>query len=188
MSAVPDAARSSDPMPCNARPIGPRRRAPLGARRPARRPVGATRTGTVAPRAARRRQAARRPPPRSGEPAPASASRSSPYISLYLAISRYISLYLPISPCARCRMEYVASFLAPYISLYLPISRYISLYLPAPGAGWSTWPPHISPYLPGQVRHELGTKGLPSVAHELKIRDLSGGQKVQGDIARYSEI
>ena len=41
---------------------------------------------------------------------------------------------------------------------------------------------------PNQVRHELGTKGLPSVAHELKIRDLSGGQKVQGDIARYSEI
>eukprot|EP00965_Chrysotila_dentata_P205913 6183236-Pleurochrysis_carterae.AAC.4 len=29
-----------------------------------------------------------------------------------------------------------------------------------------------------QVRTELGTKGLPSSAHELRIRDLSGGQKV----------
>ena len=30
-----------------------------------------------------------------------------------------------------------------------------------------------------QVRYELGTKGLPSYAHELKIRDLSGGQKAR---------
>jgi ATP-binding cassette subfamily F protein 1 len=30
-----------------------------------------------------------------------------------------------------------------------------------------------------QVRYELGTKGLPSYAHELKLRDLSGGQRAR---------
>jgi ATPase subunit of ABC transporter with duplicated ATPase domains len=30
-----------------------------------------------------------------------------------------------------------------------------------------------------QVRHELGSKGLPSYAHELRICDLSGGQKAR---------
>ena len=30
-----------------------------------------------------------------------------------------------------------------------------------------------------QVRTELGTKGLPSYAHELKTRDLSGGQRAR---------
>ena len=29
------------------------------------------------------------------------------------------------------------------------------------------------------MRFELGSKGLPSVAHELRIRDLSGGQKAR---------
>ena len=30
-----------------------------------------------------------------------------------------------------------------------------------------------------QVRFELGSKGLPSVAHELRVGDLSGGQKAR---------
>jgi ATP-binding cassette subfamily F protein 1 len=36
-----------------------------------------------------------------------------------------------------------------------------------------------------QVRHELGIKGLPSSAHELKLRDLSGGQKARA-VARHA--
>ena len=37
-----------------------------------------------------------------------------------------------------------------------------------------------------EVRTELGTKGLPSFAHELKIRDLSGGQKARVVFAALS--
>ena len=39
-----------------------------------------------------------------------------------------------------------------------------------------------------QVRHELGCKGLPSVAHELKIRDLSGGQKARIAFAALASL
>lgn len=38
------------------------------------------------------------------------------------------------------------------------------------------------------VRTELGTKGLPSFAHELKIRDLSGGQKARVVFASLSAM
>ena len=43
-------------------------------------------------------------------------------------------------------------------------------------------------HLRSQVRHELGTKGLPSVAHELKIRDLSGGQKARIAFAALASL
>eukprot|EP00900_Chrysochromulina_parva_P001906 jgi/Chrpa1/11716/Chrysochromulina_OHIO_Genome00019770-RA len=39
-----------------------------------------------------------------------------------------------------------------------------------------------------EVRHELGTKGLPSFAHELKIKDLSGGQKARVVFASLSSM
>ena len=39
-----------------------------------------------------------------------------------------------------------------------------------------------------QVRYELGTKGLPSFAHELRIRDLSGGQKARVTFAALASM
>lgn len=38
------------------------------------------------------------------------------------------------------------------------------------------------------MRTELGTKGLPSLAHELKIRDLSGGQKARVTFAAIAAM
>ena len=39
-----------------------------------------------------------------------------------------------------------------------------------------------------QVRQELGEKGLPSSAHDLKIKDLSGGQKARVAFAAISTV